>query len=87
MSRRSTKSDDTLVELFLDMQAAERGAGKNTLDAYRNDLANLTAHLRAAGRGIANASTDDLRGFLASLAERGFAASSLARRRRRLPSV
>ena len=80
MARRPTASDKALVELFLDMQAAERGAGKNTLDAYRNDLADLTAHLRAAGRMIAGADTDDLRGFLASLAERGFKASSLARR-------
>ena len=62
------------------MQAAERGAGANTLAAYRNDLADLAAHLRAAHRSIANASTDDLRGFLGSLAERGFKASSLARR-------
>ena len=73
-------NDDALVELFLDMQAAERGAGKNTLDAYRNDLADLAAHLRAAGRGVANATTDDLRGFLASLSARGFTASTLARR-------
>ena len=80
MARRPPKSDTALVELFLDMQAAERGAGQNTLDAYRNDLADLAAHLRAAGRGVANATTDDLRGFLASLAERGFAAASLARR-------
>ena len=64
MRKKSKASDDALVELFLDMQAAERGAGKNTLDAYRNDLADLAAHLRAAGRGIANATTDDLRGFL-----------------------
>ena len=62
------------------MQAAERGAGDNTLAAYRNDLADLTAHLRAGGRGIANASTDDLRGFIASLAERGFKPASVARR-------
>jgi integrase/recombinase XerD len=80
MARRPTASDEALVELFLDMLAAERGAGKNTLDAYRNDLADLTAHLRAAGRMIAGADTDDLRGFLTSLAERGFKASSLARR-------
>ena len=78
MARRA--SDEALVELFLDMLAAERGAGKNTLDAYRNDLADLAAHLRAAGRTIAGADTDDLRGFLGSLAERGFKASSLARR-------
>src|ERR1700690_4255182 len=78
MGRRA--SDEALVELFLDMLAAERGAGKNTLDAYRNDLADLAAHLRAAGRTIVGADTDDLRGFLGSLAERGFKASSLARR-------
>jgi integrase/recombinase XerD len=80
MSRRLTASDEALVELFLDMLAAERGAGKNTLDAYRNDLADLAAHLRAEGRTIAGADTEDLRGFLASLGERGFKASSLARR-------
>jgi integrase/recombinase XerD len=78
MARRA--SDLASIELFLDMLAAERGAGKNTLDAYRNDLADLSAHLSAAGRGIAVANTDDLRGFLSALAERGFKASSLARR-------
>lgn len=80
MARRLKDSDDRLVELFFDMLAAERGAGENTLAAYRNDLADLSAHLRAAGRSIAVASTDDLREFLTSLAERGFKASSLARR-------
>ena len=80
MARRPTASDEALVELFLDMLAAERGAGKNTLDAYRNDLADLAAHLHAAGRGIASADTGDLRGFLGALNERGFKASSLARR-------
>ncbi len=80
MARRPIPSDETLVELFLDMQAAERGAGENTLAAYRNDLADLSAHLRSRGRGIALATTDDLREFLVSLAERGFKASSLARR-------
>ena len=80
MARRPTDTDDRLVELFLDMLAAERGAGENTLVAYRSDLADLSAHLRAQDRNIAAASTDDLRGFLASLAERGFKVSSLARR-------
>jgi integrase/recombinase XerD len=80
MARRRQASDEALVELFLDMLAAERGAGKNTLDAYRNDLADLAAHLRAAGRSIADADTGDLRGFLSALTERGFKTSSLARR-------
>jgi integrase/recombinase XerD len=80
MIRRPRASDEALVELFLDMLAAERGAGENTLSAYRNDLDDMSVHLRAAGRTVANATTDDLRGFIASLAARGFKASSLARR-------
>jgi len=80
MARGPSASDETLVELFLDMQAAERGASENTLSAYRNDLADLAAHLRAGGDSIAEATTDSLREFLSSLAERGFKASSLARR-------
>ena len=43
MARRPTASDEALVELFLDMLAAERGAGENPLAAYRNYLADLTA--------------------------------------------
>ena len=62
------------------MLAAERGASGNTLAAYRNDLEDLSAHLRASRSTIANATTDSLRKFLASLAERGFKSSSLARR-------
>ena len=80
MSRRPRASDEALIELFLDMLAAERGAGDNTLAAYRNDLEDLSAHLRASRSTIANATTDNLRKFIASLAERGFKPSSLARR-------
>jgi integrase/recombinase XerD len=80
MAGAKNSGDEFLIELFLDMQAAERGAGTNTLDAYRNDLADLTAHLRASKVSVAKATTDDLRTFLAGLAERGFATASLARR-------
>ncbi len=79
MARRATDAD--LIELFLDMLAAERGAGANTLAAYRNDLDDLVAlSARRPARPSRGADTDDLRGFLADLAERGFKASSLARR-------
>lgn len=80
MSRRPKASDEALIELFFDMLAAERGAGENTLAAYRNDLEDLSAYLHASRRTIADAATDDLRKFLASLDERGFKPSSLARR-------
>src|SRR5262249_16061133 len=77
---RPRASDEALVELFLDMLAAERGAGENTLSAYRNDLEDLSTHLHATDRTIADARTDDLRAFLENLSKRGFKASSLARR-------
>ena len=35
-------SDARLMSLFLDMMAAEQGAGQNTLDAYRRDLSDLS---------------------------------------------
>jgi integrase/recombinase XerD len=73
-------SDRKLIELFLDMIAAERGGAKNTLAAYARDLADLSIYLAAKKRTIADASTEDLRGYLACLAGRGFAAASVGRR-------
>jgi integrase/recombinase XerD len=78
MARRA--SDATFIELFLDMLAAERGAGVNTLAAYRSDLEDLSSYLGAKGKNIAGAATDDLRGFIGNLNERGFKPASLARR-------
>jgi integrase/recombinase XerD len=80
MAPTAKNSDRVVIELFLDMQAAERGASKNTLAAYARDLADVSAHLGAARRSIAHATTEDLRGYLGTLRKRGFAASSVARR-------
>jgi integrase/recombinase XerD len=79
MARQTKSSDQTLIDLFLDMLAAERGAGLNTLSAYRRDLEDLSETLNA-NSAIAKATTDDLRDYLAALAARGFKASSVARR-------
>ena len=73
-------ANDTLTRLFLDMLAAERGAGANTLDAYRRDLADLAAFLGTQGHGFANATTQALRDYLADLADRGFKSTSVARK-------
>jgi integrase/recombinase XerD len=80
MARRLRPTDESLIELYLDMLAAERGASRNTLDAYRRDLTDFAADLAAAGHDIADAQSDDLRGHLARLAKRGLAPSSVARR-------
>lgn len=73
-------SDSRLIDLFLDMLAAEQGAGENTLSAYRRDLEDLGAFLKRAGQGFADASTQALRDYLADLDTRGFKSSSVARR-------
>jgi integrase/recombinase XerD len=80
MARRPRPSNETLIELFLDMLAAERGASANTLDAYRRDLADFSADLSRDKADIAGADSETLRGHLARLGKRGLAAASVARR-------
>jgi integrase/recombinase XerD len=77
---RSKPSDAKLINLFLDMLAAEQGAGPNTLDAYRRDLTDFSEFLAKSGRGFAGAETQSLRDYLADLDARGFKSSSAARR-------
>jgi integrase/recombinase XerD len=73
-------SDEALTALYLDMLAAERGAGVNTLAAYRRDLEDFSAYLKDHGRSIAKAGTDDLRGYLSELSGRGMRVTTVARR-------
>jgi integrase/recombinase XerD len=80
MGRRPSASNETLIELFLDMIAAERGASANTLDAYRRDLTDFAADLTHAGETIPAANSDALRAHLGRLSERGLATASVARR-------
>lgn len=70
-----------LLDAFLDMQAAERGAAHNTLDAYRRDLTDYLDFLRAQGRGPVGATIEDLRAYLVELDTRGMARATVARRR------
>src|SRR4051794_7450525 len=73
-------SDAKLLNLFLDMLAAEQGAGDNTLDAYRRDLTDCSEFLTRNGQSFASAETQGLRDYLADLDARGFKSSSVARR-------
>ena len=77
---RSRTSDPKLISLFLDMLAAEQGAGPNTLDAYRRDLTDCSEFLTRNGQDFAGAETQALRDYLADLDSRGFKSSSVARR-------
>jgi integrase/recombinase XerD len=77
---RSKTSDAKLTGLFLDMLAAEQGAGPNTLDAYRRDLTDFSEFLARSGQNFAGAETQALRDYLADLDTRGFKSTSVARR-------
>src|SRR5258706_14318165 len=80
-SKSSDKSSDAkLINLFLDMLAAEQGAGGNTLDAYRRDLTDFSEFLAHSGQNFTGAETQTLRDYLADLDARGFKSSSVARR-------
>ncbi|GAA3845936.1 site-specific tyrosine recombinase XerD [[Pseudomonas] carboxydohydrogena] len=76
----AASSDARTIDLFLDMLAAEQGAGDNTLNAYRSDLEDLAAFLARAKQDFARADTQALRDYLADLDHRGFKSSSVARR-------
>jgi integrase/recombinase XerD len=79
-ARATRHSDEVLIALYLDMLAAERGAGNNTLAAYSRDLEDFSAYLKDAGCSIAKASTHELRAYLAELSRRGLRVTTVARR-------
>ncbi|HEY2528650.1 MAG TPA: tyrosine recombinase [Xanthobacteraceae bacterium] len=79
-ARPAPQSDERLIALYLNMLAAERAAGANTLSAYGSDLADFAAYLRGGGSSITRASTADLRAYLGALSRRGLRPASVARR-------
>ncbi len=71
------KQNLRLIERFLEMMAAERGASTNTLDAYRRDL---EAYAEGLARDLRRVAPDDIRAHLSSLSAQGLARSSAARK-------
>jgi integrase/recombinase XerD len=69
-----------LVEAFLEMMSAERGAARNTIEAYRRDLSDYAHFLAGRSQSPQSAMREDVVAYLASLDAQGLAASSAARR-------
>ncbi|MDE2265045.1 MAG: site-specific tyrosine recombinase XerD [Alphaproteobacteria bacterium] len=80
MSRTKSFGDVRLVETFLDMMSAERGASINTLAAYRRDLLDFHGFLAGRGADAKHATRDHVKHYLMSLSSSGAAGSSQARR-------
>ncbi|HXP29958.1 MAG TPA: site-specific tyrosine recombinase XerD [Stellaceae bacterium] len=80
MTRGRAVAASRHVEAFLEMLAAERGAAKLTLAAYRNDLADFAGFLARSGMNVEAASSDDVRRYFAKLARAKLASRTAARR-------
>jgi integrase/recombinase XerD len=70
-------SDSALIEAFLEMLSAERGARANTLDAYARDLEDARAEVRG---GLKGACAEAIEAYVAGLAKRGLSAATARRR-------
>ncbi|WP_374444978.1 site-specific tyrosine recombinase XerD [Stella sp.] len=68
------------LEGFLEMLAAERGAARNTQEAYRRDLGDLAGFLAGRGETLDAATEDGLRAYLSHLDAAGMAPRTQARR-------
>ena len=71
--------DSALIENFLEMMSAERGAALNTVDAYRRDLDDTAEFLSSRGVKLFDAGVQDIRAAMADLSSRDFAVTSQAR--------
>ncbi|HEV2189564.1 MAG TPA: site-specific tyrosine recombinase XerD [Stellaceae bacterium] len=68
------------LEAFLEMLAAERGAARLTLAAYRTDLLDLSRFLAVRGTALDNTDAAALHDYLSAGATRRLAPRSLARK-------
>ena len=68
------------AEAFLEMMAVERAAAKNTLNAYRRDLADAAGFLSSRG-GLDCASAEAVESYFAELGRRGLSPATGSRRR------
>ena len=69
-----------LVDSFLEMMSAERGAARNTIEAYRRDLGDYCGYLAGKGSGPMQAAREQVVSYLAFLDAQGLSASSSARK-------
>jgi integrase/recombinase XerD len=70
-------SDAALIESFLEMLSAERGARANTLDAYARDLDDARGSVRG---GLKSADAGAVEAYIADLARRGLSPATARRR-------
>lgn len=75
-----TQAGGHLVDAFLEMMSAERGAAKNTIAAYRRDLADYAGYVTGKQHNLLTTDRDTVNAYLDRLKHDGLSASSSARR-------
>jgi integrase/recombinase XerD len=75
-----SRTGPPILKSFLIHLASERGLAENSLHAYRRDLENVEAHLRARSRTLLTATGDDLRSYLQNQSRLGRSTKTVARR-------
>jgi integrase/recombinase XerD len=78
--RPPTKADSPLIEPFMEMLYAERGASANTVMAYRRDLRHFEVYLEVAGATLETSSDENLRHYMGAMEREGLAPRTAARR-------
>ena len=59
-----------LIDSFIEMMCAERGATRNTLVSYKSDLMDLLRYLDAKNIKMNKATADDLQNYLLNIAKK-----------------
>lgn len=72
--------DLSLVESFLDMMSAERGASLHTIAAYRRDIVEFSRHCLRAGADLTSARAEHVRQHLEKLSAAAVKPSSQSRK-------
>ena len=68
------------IGAFLEMLTAERGASRNTVEAYGRDLADYEAFLSRAGQSHERAGAEDIRAYFGKMSRAGLAPRTQQRR-------
>ena len=68
------------ISIFLEAQAADFGAARNTQEAYGRDLKDFLAYLEARGAGFATATRAMVEDYLVHCDAAGLASATKARR-------
>src|SRR5690606_34897925 len=68
-----------LISAFLEMMSAERGAAKNTIEAYQRDLADYSGYLLGQQQTLLTGGREHVAAYLDQLKRDGLSASSGAR--------